>query len=48
MNELVLEDIGRNPMLEQSGKELEFVRRVKDLSKRGLDVKVRFGKERVV
>ena len=48
LNELVLEDIGRNPMLEQSGKELEFVRRVKDLSKRGLDVKVRFGKERVV
>lgn len=48
LNELVLEDIGRSPMLEQSGKELEFVRRVKDLSKRGLDVKVRFGKERVV
>lgn len=48
LNEIVLEDIGRSPMLEQSGKELEFVRRVKDLSKRGLDVKVRFGKERVV
>jgi hypothetical protein len=43
-----LEDKGRNPMPERSGKELEFVRRVKDLSKRGLDVKVMFGKERVV
>jgi hypothetical protein len=45
LHEMMLEGIGKMPTLEQGGKRMEFVRRVEDLGKKGVNVQVRFGKD---
>jgi hypothetical protein len=48
LNEMRLEGMGSMSRLEQGGEHVEFVRRVEDLSKKGVDVQVGFGKRWVV